>query len=72
MANVYVMPLMTRYLDDLERKLTDLGIAGRFYIMLSSGGIATPATAKRVPIRLRRVRARGGRAGRGARGAARR
>ena len=51
-ANVYVMPLMTRYLDDLERKLTDLGIAGRFYIMLSSGGIATPATAKRVPIRL--------------------
>ena len=51
-ANVYVMPLMARYLDDLERKLTDLGIAGRFYIMLSSGGIATPATAKRVPIRL--------------------
>jgi len=51
-ANVYVMPLMARYVDDLERKLADLGIAGRFYIMLSSGGIATPATAKRVPIRL--------------------
>ena len=51
-ANVYVMPLMARYLDDLERKLVDMGIPGRFYIMLSSGGIATPETAKRVPIRL--------------------
>ena len=51
-ANVYVMPLMARYLDDLERKLHDLGIPGNFYIMLSAGGVATPDTAKRVPIRL--------------------
>jgi N-methylhydantoinase A len=51
-ANVYVMPLMSKYLDDLERKLQDLGIPGRFYVMLSAGGVATPATAKRVPIRL--------------------
>ena len=51
-GNVYVMPLMARYLDDLERKLHDLGSPGHFYIMLSSGGVATPATAKRVPIRL--------------------
>ena len=51
-ANVYVMPLMARYLDDLERKLAEMGIPGRFYIMLSSGGIATPETAKRLPIRL--------------------
>ena len=51
-ANVYVMPLMSKYLDDLERKLQDLGVPGRFYIMLSAGGIATPETAKRVPIRL--------------------
>jgi len=51
-ANVYVMPLMSRYLDDLERKLHDLGVPGRFYVMLSAGGIATPETAKSVPIRL--------------------
>jgi N-methylhydantoinase A len=51
-ANVYVMPLMARYLGDLERKIGDMGIAGGFYVMLSSGGIATPATAKRVPVRL--------------------
>jgi N-methylhydantoinase A len=51
-ANVYVMPLMARYLDDLERKIHDLGIRGNFYMMLSSGGIATPDTVKRVPVRL--------------------
>ncbi len=51
-ANVYVMPLMSRYLDDLERKLQGLGIPGRLYVMLSAGGIATAETAKRVPIRL--------------------
>jgi N-methylhydantoinase A len=51
-ANVYVMPLMARYLDDLERRIHDLGIRGHFYVMLSSGGIATPETAKRVPVRL--------------------
>ena len=51
-ANVYVMPLMARYLDDLERKIAEEDIPGGFYIMLSSGGVATPATAKRVPVRL--------------------
>src|SRR5215831_495009 len=51
-ANVYVMPLMARYLDDLERKLAEQGLRGNFYVMLSSGGIATPDTAKRVPVRL--------------------
>jgi N-methylhydantoinase A len=51
-ANVYVMPLMARYLADLERKLQEQGVRGTFYIMLSSGGIATPETAKRVPVRL--------------------
>ncbi|MEK7363710.1 MAG: hydantoinase/oxoprolinase family protein, partial [candidate division NC10 bacterium] len=51
-ANVYVMPLMAKYVENLERKLADLGIGGQLYIMLSSGGIALPGTAKRVPIRL--------------------
>src|SRR5262245_4257617 len=51
-ANVYVMPLMARYLEDLQRKIHELGVPGPFYIMLSSGGIATPDTAKRAPIRL--------------------
>ncbi len=51
-ANVYVMPLMARYLEDLERRLGDLGIAGQLYIMQSSGGTALPGDAKRFPIRL--------------------
>lgn len=52
LANVYVMPLMARHLGELERKLGDLGVGGQLYIMLSSGGIALPETARRVPIRL--------------------
>jgi N-methylhydantoinase A len=51
-ANVYVIPLMARYLEDLERRLADLGIPGQLYIMQSSGGIALPAHARRLPIRL--------------------
>ncbi|HSF05137.1 MAG TPA: hydantoinase/oxoprolinase family protein [Methylomirabilota bacterium] len=51
-ANVYVMPLMARYLEDLERRLAERGIPGQLYIMQSSGGIALPAEARRLPIRL--------------------
>jgi N-methylhydantoinase A len=51
-ANVYVMPLMARYLEDLERRLGDLGIPGQLYVMQSSGGIALPGDAKRLPVRL--------------------
>jgi N-methylhydantoinase A len=51
-ANVYVMPLMARYLEDLERRLGDLGISGQLYVMQSSGGIALPGDAKRLPVRL--------------------
>jgi N-methylhydantoinase A len=51
-ANVYVAPLMARYLADLERRLAGLGIPGQLYIMQSSGGIALPPLARRLPIRL--------------------
>jgi N-methylhydantoinase A len=51
-ANVYVAPLMARYLEDLERRLQEIGIPGTLFIMLSSGGIALPPDARRVPIRL--------------------
>ena len=51
-ANVYVVPLMARYLEDLERRLTELDIPGQFYIMQSSGGIVLPREARRFPIRL--------------------
>jgi N-methylhydantoinase A len=51
-ANVYVAPLMARYLEDLERRLAEQQIPGQLYIMQSSGGIALPPEARRLPIRL--------------------
>jgi N-methylhydantoinase A len=51
-ANVYVQELVETYLRQLERRLEKLGFAGSFYLMLSSGGIATVDTAVRFPVRL--------------------
>jgi N-methylhydantoinase A len=51
-ANVYVVPLVARYLEDLERRLQDAGLTGQLYIMQSSGGIVLPTEARRFPIRL--------------------
>jgi N-methylhydantoinase A len=51
-ANVYVVPLMARYLADLEKRMTELGLPGQLYVMQSSGGIALPEEARRLPIRL--------------------
>ena len=50
-CNAYVQPLMDRYLQQLERGLVERGFGGRFYLMHSSGGLATPETARRFPIR---------------------
>ena len=51
-ANAYVQPLMRRYLNRLEARLTEIGFAGRLYVMLSGGGIAAVQEAKDFPIRL--------------------
>jgi N-methylhydantoinase A/oxoprolinase/acetone carboxylase beta subunit/N-methylhydantoinase B/oxoprolinase/acetone carboxylase alpha subunit len=51
-ANAYVQPLMARYVAKLEAVLAERGFGGRFYLIQSSGGTATPATARRFPIRL--------------------
>src|SRR2546425_4668393 len=51
-AKVYVAPLMARYLEDLERRLAEHEIPGQLYIMQSSGGIALPPLARRLPVRL--------------------
>lgn len=52
LANVYVQERVSRYLEELQRRLDALGFAGGFFIMLSSGGIATPDTSARFPVRL--------------------
>ena len=51
-ANVYVQSLVERYLADLQARLARLGFTGSLHVMLSNGGIATPETAARFPIRL--------------------
>lgn len=51
-ANAYAMPAVRRYMDILEKGLAELGLGGRLYIILSNGGITTPATASAYPIRM--------------------
>jgi len=51
-ANVYVRPVVSRYLTRLEESLAALGVPGTLLIMLSSGGTCTVETARTFPIRL--------------------
>jgi len=51
-ANVYVQARVDRYLRDLQARLQRLGFRSNFFMMLSSGGLATVDTAIRFPIRV--------------------
>lgn len=51
-ANAYVLPVVDRYLAVLEKRLVELGVDAPVRIMLSNGGLASTATARRFPIRL--------------------
>jgi len=51
-ANVYVRPVVAKYLAQLEESLAALGFTGSLFIMLSSGGVCTVETARKYPIRL--------------------
>jgi N-methylhydantoinase A len=50
--NAYVQPLVDRYISHIDERLDAIGFGGKFYIMTSSGGMVTAATARRFPIRL--------------------
>jgi N-methylhydantoinase A len=51
-ANVYVQERVSDYLARLQQRLDDMGFVGSFFVMLSSGGIATRDTSARFPVRL--------------------
>jgi N-methylhydantoinase A len=52
LANVYVQERVSDYLAQLQARLDKIGFNGSFFVMLSSGGIATRDTAARFPVRL--------------------
>ena len=51
-ANAYVQPLMSRYLQALQQRLQALGINCPLFLVTSGGGLTTLETACRFPIRL--------------------
>ena len=51
-ANAYVKPLMSRYLTDLQARLTALGFDCPFLMMTSGGGLTSLTVAREFPIRL--------------------
>jgi len=52
LVNVYVQERVADYLAQLQQRLDSTGFVGSFFVMLSSGGIATRETASRFPVRL--------------------
>ena len=50
-VNAYLQPVMQRYLDSLDRRLQTTARKNSIFVMQSSGGIATLATAAREPVR---------------------
>jgi len=51
-ANAYVKPLTERYLRRLAQRLRALGLRGRLFIMLSSGGVTSAEIAAEFPVRI--------------------
>ena len=51
-ANAYVLPLMSGYLERLRTDLSIAGLKAPLLLMMSSGGMTTVETARQFPIRL--------------------
>jgi len=51
-ANAYVQPITSSYVEDLDRRLAQVGYLRPMFLMLSSGGITTTQTAMQFPIRM--------------------
>lgn len=51
-TNAYVKPLTERYLRRLGERLEAIGLQGRLFIMLSSGGVTSAETAAEFPVRI--------------------
>ncbi|MDH4246608.1 MAG: hydantoinase/oxoprolinase family protein [Deltaproteobacteria bacterium] len=49
-VNAAVMPVVARYLDDLERRLTGQRVQAPFYVMQSNGGMMSASVARTRPV----------------------
>ena len=49
-TNAYIMPVMARYLETLERELTRIGLEGQVLVMQSNGGVMTSEHGRRRPV----------------------
>jgi len=49
-VNTVLAPIVGRYLDDLQRKITELGVKAPLCIMQSDGGIATKNVVSKKPV----------------------
>ncbi len=50
--NAVVMPIVTRYLENLENRLARLGVGVGLHLMTSAGGVMASDVAKRDPVHL--------------------
>ena len=48
--NAFVMPVVSSYVDELDRRVTDEGIAAPLLLMKSSGGVTSTRTVRRAPV----------------------
>jgi N-methylhydantoinase A len=51
-ANAYIKPIVERYIGQLEETLRQMGFSRELFIMQSSGGLISPAIARKYPIRI--------------------
>ncbi len=51
-ANAYVKPIVSRYVNRLQVALNELGITAELYIMQSNGGLVSPELATSLPVRI--------------------
>jgi len=52
LANAYVKPIVSRYLDTLQDALTQQGFTASLHVMQSNGGLVTPEIARDTPVRI--------------------
>ncbi|MEM9441822.1 MAG: hydantoinase/oxoprolinase family protein, partial [Pseudomonadota bacterium] len=50
--NALLKPVISRYLVRVEQALGEAGVDARLFLVQSNGGVATPAEAARLPVRL--------------------